>query len=88
MLTAHRKRPSVIAVYARDIAETKATEAMELAKSKAIRSRSVPSRRNDFFVMPGQSPSKTGVNALIAGHPRLPFCNKDVDGRDRPGHDG
>jgi hypothetical protein len=23
------------------------------------------------FVMPGHSPSKTGVNALMAGHPRL-----------------
>src|SRR3977135_372564 len=23
------------------------------------------------FVMPGQSPSKTGVNALMPGHPRL-----------------
>src|SRR5258705_12839954 len=34
MLTAHRKGACVIAVYARDIAETKATEAMELAKSK------------------------------------------------------
>jgi len=34
MLTAHRKGACVIAVYARDIAETKATEAMELAKEK------------------------------------------------------
>ena len=34
MLTAHRKGACVIAVYAKDIAETKATEAMELAKEK------------------------------------------------------
>ena len=34
MLTAHRRGACVIAVYARDIAETKATEAMDLAKSK------------------------------------------------------
>jgi ATP-dependent Clp protease adaptor protein ClpS len=34
MLTAHRKGACVIAIYARDIAETKASEAMELAKSK------------------------------------------------------
>ncbi len=34
MLTAHRKGACVIAVYARDIAETKASEAMELAKEK------------------------------------------------------
>src|ERR1041384_5813911 len=34
MLTAHRKGACVIAVYARDVAETKATEAMELAKEK------------------------------------------------------
>ena len=34
MLTAHRRGVCVIAVYARDIAETKATEAMELARSK------------------------------------------------------
>ncbi len=34
MLTAHRSGACVIAVYARDIAETKAKEAMELAKSK------------------------------------------------------
>jgi ATP-dependent Clp protease adaptor protein ClpS len=34
MLTAHRKGACVIAVYARDIAETKASEAMDLARSK------------------------------------------------------
>ena len=34
MLTAHRRGACVIAVYARDIAETKASEAMDLAKSK------------------------------------------------------
>src|SRR2546423_1465940 len=34
MLTAHRRGACVIAVYTKDIAETKATEAMELAKSK------------------------------------------------------
>src|SRR5215212_6088504 len=34
MLTAHRRGACVIAVYARDIAETKATEAMDLAKNK------------------------------------------------------
>ena len=34
MLTVHRKGSCVIAIYARDIAETKASEAMELAKSK------------------------------------------------------
>jgi hypothetical protein len=37
--------------------------------------------------MPGHSPSKTGVNALVAGHPRLDGCDEDVDGRDKPGHD-
>jgi hypothetical protein len=31
--------------------------------------------------MPGHSPSKKGVNVLMAGHPRLAMsCNKDVDG--------
>src|SRR5947207_11614048 len=43
------------------------------------------------FVMPGHSPSKTGVNALMPGHPRLPcrmIRKQDVDGRDKPGHDG
>src|SRR5262249_36478955 len=34
MLTAHRRGACVIAVYAKDIAETKANEAMDLAKSK------------------------------------------------------
>ena len=34
MLTAHRKGSCVIAVYARDVAETKATEATELGRSK------------------------------------------------------
>jgi ATP-dependent Clp protease adaptor protein ClpS len=33
MITAHRKGVCVVAVYARDIAETKATEATELGKS-------------------------------------------------------
>ena len=34
MMTAHRKGACVIAVFTKDVAETKATEAMELAKSK------------------------------------------------------
>ena len=34
MMTAHRKGACVIAVFTRDVAETKATEAMELAKEK------------------------------------------------------
>ena len=33
MLTAHRKGSCVIAVYTRDVAETKATEATELGRS-------------------------------------------------------
>jgi hypothetical protein len=39
--------------------------------------------------MPGHSPSKTGVNALLLpGIHVLPLTNyKDVDGRDKPGHD-
>jgi hypothetical protein len=31
--------------------------------------------------MPGHSPSKTGVNTLLPGHPRLRINKKDVDGR-------
>jgi ATP-dependent Clp protease adaptor protein ClpS len=34
MLTAHRRGACVIAVYARDVAETKAKEATDLGKSK------------------------------------------------------
>jgi ATP-dependent Clp protease adaptor protein ClpS len=34
MMTAHRKGACVIAVYARDVAETKAKEATELGKQK------------------------------------------------------
>jgi ATP-dependent Clp protease adaptor protein ClpS len=34
MMTAHRRGVCVIAVYARDVAETKAKEATELGKSK------------------------------------------------------
>ena len=34
MMTAHRKGACVIAVFTKDVAETKATEAMALAKSK------------------------------------------------------
>ena len=34
MMTAHRRGACVIAVYTKDVAETKATEAMELAKEK------------------------------------------------------
>jgi ATP-dependent Clp protease adaptor protein ClpS len=34
MMTAHRKDACVVAVFARDVAETKATEAIELGKAK------------------------------------------------------
>jgi hypothetical protein len=36
--------------------------------------------------MAGHSPSKTGVNALAPGHPRL-GNTKDVDARHKAGHD-
>lgn len=36
MLTAHRKGSCVIAVYSRDVAETKATEATELGRQKGF----------------------------------------------------
>src|ERR1700719_4109768 len=42
-------------------------------------------------VMPGHSRSKNGVASLAygAGHPRLIWSKaQDVDGRDKPGHDG
>jgi len=38
--------------------------------------------------MAGHSPSKTGVNALTPGHPRLWRPKKDVDARHKAGHDG
>jgi hypothetical protein len=40
---------------------------------------------------PGSSPSKTGVNALMPGHPRLTLRTlgkKDADARHKAGHDG
>ena len=39
--------------------------------------------------MPGHSRSKNGVAfaRLCPGHPRLGHDKKDVDGRDKPGHD-
>jgi len=39
--------------------------------------------------MPGHSRPKDGVASLAygAGHPRLGKEKKDVDGRDKPGHD-
>src|SRR6476620_7686099 len=41
-----------------------------------------------LFVMAGHSPSKTGVNALMPGHPRLSYSRQDVDARHKAGHDG
>jgi hypothetical protein len=40
--------------------------------------------------MAGHSPSKTGVSALVPGHPRLKPCDdlKGVDARHKAGHDG
>ena len=39
-------------------------------------------------VMAGHSPLKTGVNALMPGHPRLPWTvHKVVDARHKAGHD-
>ena len=37
--------------------------------------------------MPGHSPSKRGVNALMAGIHALFERAEDVNGRDKPGHD-
>ena len=38
--------------------------------------------------MAGHSPSKTGVDALLPGHPRLGARTKDEDARHKAGHDG
>src|SRR5438045_1991717 len=40
------------------------------------------------FVMAGLSPSKTGVNALLPGHPRLSRLMGVMDARHKAGHDG
>jgi len=40
--------------------------------------------------MPGTQSSLRRLRKLVcaAGHPRLSCSNQDVDGRDKPGHDG
>src|SRR5436190_15875115 len=38
------------------------------------------------LVMPGHSPSKTGVNALMVPGIHVFLAAADVDGRDKPGH--
>ena len=47
MMTAHQRGACVIAVFTKDVAETKAKEATELGKATAIRCSSPPSRKND-----------------------------------------
>ena len=47
MMTAHQKGACVIAVYTRDVAETKAKEATELGKAKVIRCILRPRRKNN-----------------------------------------
>ena len=47
MMTAHQRGACVIAVFTKDVAETKAKEATELGKARAIRCISPPSRKND-----------------------------------------
>jgi ATP-dependent Clp protease adaptor protein ClpS len=46
MMTAHRRGACVIAVYTRDVAETKAKEATELGKSKGYPRSSPPSQKS------------------------------------------
>ena len=41
---------------------------------------------SNSHVMPGQSAKR--VFAQMPGHPRLLRRRQDVDGRDKPGHDG
>ena len=48
MMTAHQKGACVIAVYARDVAETKAKEATELGKQKGYPLSSPLSRKNSL----------------------------------------
>lgn len=46
MMTAHQKGACVIAVYVKDVAETKAKEGTELGKQQVTRCSSRPSRKN------------------------------------------
>ena len=48
MMTAHQKGACVIAVYTRDVAETKAKEATEMGRARAIRSISRPRRKSSL----------------------------------------
>ena len=50
MITAHRRGVCVVAVYTKDVAETKATAPPTPAAPRAIRCCSRPSRRNNFPV--------------------------------------
>ncbi len=56
MITAHRRGVCVVAVYAKDIAETKATRATEAGRSKATRSNSPPNRKNRALTAPSPCP--------------------------------
>jgi hypothetical protein len=47
MITAHKRGESVVAAFAKDVAETKATRATEAGRSKGYPCSSLPSRRNE-----------------------------------------
>ncbi len=47
MITAHRRGACVVAVYTKDAAEAKATNATDAAEARAIHCCSRPSRRNE-----------------------------------------
>ena len=48
MITAHRRGVCVVAVFTKDVAETKATRATDAGRAKGYRCCSRPSRRSDF----------------------------------------
>ena len=55
MMTAHQRGACVIAVYTKDVADTKAKEATEMGRARAIRCTSPPRRRNSGLARPGAS---------------------------------
>ena len=58
MMTAHRRGVCVVAVYAKDVAETKATRATKRAAARAIPSCSPPNRRNSSRVRASRNRQK------------------------------
>ena len=79
MITAHRRGVCVVAVFTKDVAETKATRATDAGRAKGYPCCSLPNRKNSLRPPAARSCTQGFLQYLRSGSGSRPFVGQAID---------